>query len=279
MRNGRYISDYHCHSAVSPDGHSTMAEMARAAIEMGIDELCFTDHVEPVPWLRWNDGPLPLHSYDWSVMAQDFAAAQRLYGDKIKLRMGAELGEVVLAPDTEDSYLDDAPPLDFTIGSVHVFWRDGIIDDLCWIKSTDKAVWEQAVESYLTELEKLVSWGRFSVIGHLTLPLRYAKELCGLELDIRHHDERIRELLRRAIDKGIGIELNTNRGNEPLPNEHWLKMYRSLGGEIITMGSDAHMPKHLSCAMESRQELLAHCGFKYFTTFAEKKPIFHKLYH
>ncbi len=277
MRNGRYITDYHCHSAVSPDGHSTMAEMARAAIELGVDELCFTDHVEPVPWLRWNDGPLPLHSYDWSVMAQDFGAAQQLYGDQIKLRMGAELGEVVLAPDVEDSYLDDAPPLDFTIGSVHVFWRDGIIDDLCWIESRDEAVWYQAVESYLTELEKLVSWGRFSVIGHLTLPLRYAREKCGLTLDITRHDERIRELLRRAIESGIGIELNTNRGNEPLPNAHWLKMYRELGGEIVTMGSDAHTLNYISCAMEARQELLSSCGFKYFTTFAEKKPIFHKL--
>lgn len=277
MRNGYYITDYHCHSAVSPDGHNTMAEMARAAIEKGVDELCFTDHVEPVPWCAWNDGPLPRHSYDWSIMAQDFAAAQRLCGDKIKLRVGAELGEVVLAPDVEDSFLDDAPPLDFTIGSVHTFWRDGIVDDLCWITSRETAVWHRAVDSYFTELKKLVQWGRFHVIGHLTLPLRYAKELCGLELDITCFDERICEILRSALDKGIGIELNTNRGGEPLPNEHWLKMYRSLGGEIITMGSDAHTPNYISCAMEERQELLKHCGFRYFATFAEGKPIFHKL--
>lgn len=277
MRNGHYITDYHCHSAVSPDGHNTMAEMARAAIEKGVDELCFTDHVEPVPWLRWNDGPLPLHSYDWSVMAQDFAAAQELCGDRIKLRMGAELGEAVLAPKVEASYLDDAPPLDFTIGSVHVFWRDGVIDDLCWIQNRDEAVWRRAVESYLDELSALVKWGRFSVIGHLTLPLRYAKENCGLALDISRYDEQFREILRCALDKGIGIELNTNRGGEPLPNERWLKMYRALGGEVITMGSDAHTPDYISCAMEERQELLKHCGFKYFSTFAEGKPIFHKL--
>ena len=89
-----------------------------------------------------------------------------------------------------------------------------------------------------------------------------------------------------GIEKGVispilkveqSIELNTNRGNEPLPNAHWLKMYRELGGEIVTMGSDTHTTKHISYAMEARQELLESCGFKYFTTFAEKKPIFHKL--
>jgi len=278
MRNGRYISDYHCHSAVSPDGHSTMAEMARAAIEMGIDELCFTDHVEPVPWLRWNDGPLPLHSYDWSVMAQDFAAAQRLYGDKIKLRMGAELGEAPFALEVMESFLKNAPPLDFTIGSAHVFRReDGTVAELYWNTEPDEAMWYSEFDGYVAELERLVDWGKFTVLGHLTLPLRYAKELAGLDLSFDRYEEQLREILRRAIEKGIGIELNTNRGHDPLPGAKWLKLYRELGGEIVTMGSDAHTPDYLGCAMEENQDLLRACSFRHFTTYEQGKPTFHQL--
>ena len=76
---------------------------------------------------------------------------------------------------------------------------------------------------------------------------------------------------------GLGIELNSNRGNAPLPGEKWLKIYRELGGEIVTLGSDAHRPQHIACAMEERQELLKACGFGAFCTFDAGQPVFHRL--
>ena len=87
----------------------------------------------------------------------------------------------------------------------------------------------------------------------------------------------IEEILRTIIPKGIGIECNTNRGNTPLPDADILKLYRSLGGEIITLGSDAHVTNHLGCAIPARQELLRDCGFRYFTTFDRMKPSFQAL--
>lgn len=277
MRNGRYITEYHCHSTVSPDGHNTMTEMALAAADAGIDELCFTDHVEPLPWVKWNDAPLASGSYDWGAMQRQFDEAQRAVGGRIRLRMGAELGESTLASATMDSFLDSAPPLDFTIGSVHAFRvADGTVDDFCWLPGEERA-WYDACTHYFNELARLVEWGRFHVVGHLTLPRRYAKELHGIELDLSRYEEQIRAVLRRVVETGHGIELNTNRAHEPLPGEMWLRMYRELGGEIITLGSDAHVPQHLGSAMERGQELLSHCGFRYFTTFAQGKPEFHKL--
>lgn len=70
MRNGHFITDYHCHSTVSPDGHNTMREMAEAAVRLGVDDLCFTDHIEPLPWDRWNEPPKEKHSYDWAPHAR-----------------------------------------------------------------------------------------------------------------------------------------------------------------------------------------------------------------
>lgn len=116
MRNGHFITDYHCHSTVSPDGHNTMREMAEAAVRLGVDDLCFTDHIEPLPWDRWNEPPKEKHSYDWAPMLAQFREAQEAVGGRIKLHMGVELGECSFAPDVADSFLDDAPPLDFTIG-------------------------------------------------------------------------------------------------------------------------------------------------------------------
>ena len=278
MRNGHFITDYHCHSTVSPDGHNTMREMAEAAVRLGVDDLCFTDHIEPLPWDRWNEPPKEKHSYDWAPMLAQFREAQEAVGGRIKLHMGAELGECSFAPDVADSFLDDAPPLDFTIGSVHCYrTASGEVNDLTWITSTDPAGWYAACESYFEEMEKLIDWGRFQVLGHITLPLRWAKELRGVELDFDRYEEQLRHVMRRAIEKGLGIECNTNRGNESLPGADILRLYRRLGGEIITLGSDAHRPADVGCFIRQRQELLRECGFRYFTTFTGGKPEFKEL--
>src|SRR5699024_10771343 len=86
------------------------------------------------------------------------------------------------------------------------------------------------------QVRKLAEWGRFQVLGHLTLPLRYLNENRGMHVSFDGFEEEIAEIFRIIIPKGIGIELNTNRGNTPLPDEKWLRLYRSLGGEIVTLG-------------------------------------------
>ena len=183
MRNGHFITDYHCHSTVSPDGHNTMRGMAEAAVRLGVDDLCFTDHIEPLPWDRWNEPPKEKHSYDWAPMLAQFREAQEAVGDRIKLHMGAELGECSFAPDVADSFLDDAPPLDFTIGSVHCYrTASGEVNDLTWITSTDPAVWYAACESYFTgkkpkETEDILPYRQaFTALG-----INPNKFLCSIE--------------------------------------------------------------------------------------------------
>lgn len=123
----------------------------------------------------------------------------------------------------------------------------------------------------------LARWGRFQVLGHLTLPLRYINEHHGEHMTFRRHMDRVEEIFRTIIPQGVGIECNTNRGNEPLPGEDILRLYRSLGGEIITLGSDAHRPEDVGCFIRQRQELLRTCGFRYFTTFERGRPQFQAL--
>ena len=278
MRNGHFITDYHCHSTVSPDGHNTMREMAEAAVRLGVDDLCFTDHIEPLPWDRWNEPPKEKHSYDWAPMLAQFREAQEAVGGRIKLHMGAELGECSFAPDVADSFLDDAPPLDFIIGSVHMTRDENGWFDLFYIDGDrDDAYYHAVIDAYLEEELKLARWGQFSVLGHLTLPVRCINEMRHKAISFQPHMAQIEEILRTIISKGIGIECNTNRGNTPLPDADILKLYRSLGGEIITLGSDAHVTDHLGCAIPARQELLRSCGFRYFTTFDRMKPTFQAL--
>lgn len=54
-------------------------------------------------------------------------------------------------------------------------------------------------------------------------------------------------------------------------------MYKELGGEILTIGSDSHAPGQLGFNIAQSQEMLKDLGFEYFCTFEKMKPIFHKL--
>ena len=89
-----YLADYHTHTQFSPDAQDSMTAMAQAAIRAGLDEICFTDHVEPMEW-----GTTKLRGpYDWTLLTRDFRAAQAAVGNQIQLRLGMELGDAQWSP-------------------------------------------------------------------------------------------------------------------------------------------------------------------------------------
>ena len=268
-----YLADYHTHSSVSPDGSVTVSELAGAAIDHGLNEICVTDHVDTVLW----GSHLPRTSFDWAAVARQVAEARQRCGDRLTIRMGAELGEAPMAFDRAEKLLADAPELDFVIGSVHMAGEKFHHFDLYYIEKRDETYYHGVIDSYLDDVLALARWGKFSVLGHLTLPLRYMNENLGEHMTFEGHEEQCREIFRTLIQNGCGIECNTNRGNTPLPDAPLLRLYRELGGEIITLGSDAHDTRYVGCAIRERQELLRQCGFRYFTTFEGGRPAFRPL--
>ena len=145
------------------------------------------------------------------------------------------------------------------------------------IEKNSETYYHRVIDSYLEDVLRLARWGRFSVLGHLTLPLRYMNENLGEQMTFDGHYDQCREIFRALIESGCGIECNTNRGNVPLPDAPLLKLYREAGGEIITIGSDAHSAEYVGCRVRETQALLRTCGFRYFCTFEGGKPTFRKL--
>ena len=268
-----YLADYHLHSRVSPDAGDSMTALAEAAEAAGLDELCFTDHVEPIVWggtdLR---GP-----YDWSVLTKEFEAAQAAMGDRIKLRLGIELGDACWNFAHTEKLLADAPPLDFIIGSVHMLSKRYNGLDLYYFEPKTEEEAYDGIADYLGRVKVMAEWGEFDALGHLTLPLRYLNENRGWNLSMDRFGGEITDIFSILNRKGIGLELNTNRGGTPLPDKKWLEMYRRLGGEAVTLGTDAHAAKFVGCAVRERQALLRDCGFRRFCTFARRKPVWHEL--
>ena len=268
-----YFADYHTHSRVSPDAFSSMTEMAEAAIRQGLQEICFTDHVEPI----WFGSTAPRKTYDWGPLTEEFRAAQAAVGDRIRLRLGVELGDAVWDLDRSQAIMARAPALDFVIGSIHILSERMDGRDLYSLAPRDEAETQACLADYLCQIQRLARWGGFHVLGHLTLPLRYLNENRGMHVSFDGFEAEMEDIFRTIIPKGIGIELNTNRGNTPLPDAKWLKLYRGMGGEVITLGTDAYAPAAVGCAIREGQALLRECGFRRFCTFRQGQPVWHDL--
>jgi histidinol-phosphatase (PHP family) len=56
----------------------------------------------------------------------------------------------------------------------------------------------------------------------------------------------------------------------PLPDI--LARYREMGGELITVGSDAHVPERIAGRFEETAGILRSLGFRYYAIYKERKP-------
>ena len=267
-----YTADYHMHSRWSMDARFPMEEMARAAVAQGLDEICFTDHVEIMSSGSWQR-----NTFDWQALEREYRQAREALGGSVEIRLGVELGEAPRDFAYAEELLGQMPPVDFIIGSIHQLSEAYGCRDLAYASTGDPVLSRAQIADYLEIVLRQAKWGKFSVLGHLTLPLRYMNELRGGHMTFDGFEDEVAQVYRALIENGCGIEVNTNRGHTPLPGGKWLRLYRECGGEIITIGTDAHSPEYVGCCVRDRQELLRACGFKAFCTFRERKPVFHDL--
>ena len=135
-------------------------------------------------------------------------------------------------------------------------------------------------EQYYRELLALSREPYYDCLGHIDYPKRYAA-VQKFPYTERRYMDYIRQILKNVIEGGRGIELNTSglrqQVGTTMPSKSILKLYRGLGGEIITTGSDAHVSHAVGQNMADAQELLRSLGFRYITTFEARKPTMIKL--
>lgn len=268
----RYLSDYHTHTYLSGDSQSTLLQNIRAAHRMGLHELCATEH-----WnlLDQQGNRLPT-TYDFAPLLQQWRRLRNRWAGKVEVRIGIELGNSTVDTPAVEQGLQ-IPQLDFVIGSLHSASLDrggiGIYTAAKNCRCRQDAV--ELLEDYVLQMEELVQAGTFDVLGHIIYPLRYLPP--DYELTLEPWEERLTALMRQIVQAGKGIELNTTQGTT-LTQWTWvLERYRQAGGEIITLGSDAHQPGYIGAGFQQALELLEYAGFRWLCTYRRRIPCFHRL--
>lgn len=263
--------DVHMHSQFSGDSEAPQEDMIAAALEKGLAGICFTDHLD----IDYPDEPeaflLDLPNYRSSV-----AALQEKYEEKLSVRFGVELG---LQPHLAALHADILAqyPFDFVIGSSHVVHGLDPYYPPFWENKTE----HDGFREYFTSiLENIEAFDGFDVYGHLDYVVRYGPNT-NEHYDWKDYADVIDEILKTLVARGKGIEINTGGFKyglgHPNPTEGILRRYRELGGEIITIGADAHKPEHVAFDFVKVPDILKDAGFRYFTVFRRRKPEFFKL--
>lgn len=263
---GILMFDYHVHSDYSADCTTPMEETIKKGIEIGLKEICFTEHID-------YDYPDPSFVFEFDLMSYDrsIKQMQEKYQKWITIKKGIEIG---VEPQLLDRYkeLVRQEDFDFVICSMHTTDRT----DLHSGKFFQNRTVEEAYATYYEQLLYCIQhFDDFSVLGHLDLVKRYKE---GSNSDFH---EVITEILKLVIAKGKGIELNTSGFryglDSGMPSNDILQLYRELGGEIITLGSDSHRADTLGYEFKASLELLSSLGFNYITTFDKGEPSFYRI--
>ena len=268
-------ADYHMHSYFSGDSLEPMENMILSAIHKGLTHICFTEHMD-MDYPVSKETPEGTFLLNTDSYLYELATLKQKYADSIKILFGVELG---LQPHLakELPVYSRAHDFDFIIGSTHVVNSK---DPYYPAFYEDRAEEECYREYFRAVYDNIKKFNCFDVCGHLDYVVRY-----GPDMDKNYSYDKYKDLidpiLSLLLEKEKGLELNTGslrRGTkEASPCADILKQYRNLGGEIITIGSDAHNAKDIAADFTRAAEVLKSCGFSYYCIFENRMPKYRKL--
>ena len=257
------LIDFHLHTEHSPDSEAAMPAVCNAAAEAGLSRIAITDHVE-IPAL-YKDG------YDRTA-ALSYAQAggmQALFKGRLQVERGIELGEPLHDLEKAELLLDTYD-FDFVLGSLH-----NLIDDVGFYHyDFANADIRSLMDRYFAEVLDMVRWGRFHSLAHLTYPFRYIPEFRGKE-DYSPWQDAIDAIFRALAERGLALEINTSGLRQSMgrtmPDLPMIRRFKELGGERVTVGSDAHFPQDVGCNIADGLEIARQAGFRHIAAFHKGK--------
>ncbi len=250
-----------------------MEALIEEAIRHRLDILCFTEHMDmdyPSDPAKETDGR-PEFLLDTDSYREGFLKMKEKYEGKITLLFGVELGlQPHLAAWSEDYAANH--DFDFIIGSVHTIGHMDPYYPSFFEGRSEKEAYVSYFEEALLDIR---SFSGFNTLGHLDYVVRYGPNR-NRYFSYREYADYIDPILEHIIQKDIALEVNSagyRKGlGGPNPCRDIILRYKEMGGELVTVGSDAHTLQSLCSDFGRVEELLLECGIKYHAVFIGRRP-------
>jgi len=255
--------DYHVHTTQSADCSTPILVSCEAAIKAGVTEIAFTDHVEHEP------ADMSYGFFDYTTYMRDLEIARDRYGSRLEIRAGAEVDfNTRIVPQVEDFL--GRHQFDFVIGSVHY----GDEGEIIFPSYFDQRSIADVMKPYYEQVQAAAETGWFDSIGHVDLPKRYRPDLAGVYDPLECQSELV-HALRAIIDQPMSFEINTSGLRQPprtsMPGPQIVQLYASLGGTLVTVGSDSHVPDTIGAGFHRTVSMLELCGITEISSFRNRQ--------
>ena len=267
------LFDSHVHSDNSFDAAHSLTFLCEKAVERGISGLAVTDHCE----LR--DFEKDHYAQRLAQSLFDVKKCRMVFHRQLSVMYGVELSDIFYDEALADRVLQKFP-FDVVIASQHTD-QAGVDCYYVDYHTKTRAEIDAYLQFYFQYLLRVAKSGKFDILGHLTYPLRYIQGTHKIPVDLARYDDLIDEILRQVAERGKAIEINTSglsgELGDTMPPLRYVRRYRELGGEYITLGSDAHSADRVGEGLKTAMQMLSDVGFSYFTVYKERHPLQLKL--
>lgn len=266
------ISDCHIHSHHSGDSSASMVSMIESAIEKKLKTICFTEHMDFdfIPVIE--NGQALSFEVDMPAYLKEIKQLANTYTNNIQILTGIELGIMPHLGKRCSSFVNEYD-LDFIIASTHLV--DGL--DPYYPEYFQNKTEQEAYRGYFeATYNNILAFDNFDSYGHLDYIVRYGANK-NKNYTYDQYSDILDLILKKLVYMGKALEINTGgykKGlGEPHPQTDILKRYRELGGELITIGSDAHCPEHIRDSFLEAFDVLKSVGFKYYSIYEKRCPV------
>ena len=261
--------DLHAHTDNSFDGNHSTALLCETAVERGLRAVAFADHVEMDFYREQRFDRTAKQSFFEIVKARSAFRGQLI------VCAGVELGQPTYnLPEAEA--LVRQYKYDIVIGSIHNLRGQKDFWYLPYAEYDDGAI-AAMLREYFDEMLRLAEWGGFDTLAHLTYPLRYICGDHGREVHLDDYAGQIDAILEALVKNRLALEINGSglrqKLGKPMPEESVVRRFKELGGQRVTIGSDAHYAEDLGAGLEACMDLALRCGFGAMTLFQRREPV------
>ncbi len=263
----------HVHTSDSPDAEIPAWELVRRAEEKGISVIGFVAHLDLNPD-DYCYGYFSSAGYDASIRE-----ALSVAGEGTTVLKGLEVGEPHRFGD-QASEMVGYQNYDFITGALHYVEGAGMILGPDVFREKDPM---HTVREYYEETLRMVESSDMDILAHMGL-FRRGLAMAGLDFSFDETElwpDLLRTVLRTLIRRGIVLELNTSGLRRPekttYPAPGVMELYRELGGELVTIGSDSHRDPHVFFGLHRGREILIDIGFTSIYSVKERSALPHPL--